>query len=136
MEYLLGPRLKENLAVVSAKRRGLICRLVGDSIGRLHRNQVIHGDLTTSNMILSDDNKISFIDFGLSFQSSQVEDRGVDIHLMRRALNSTHFAYAEPCFRSIVDSYEEVVGPELARTVLSRAKEIERRGRYFAERQA
>jgi TP53 regulating kinase-like protein len=136
MEYLLGPRLKETLAVVSAKRRSSICRLVGDSIGRLHRNQLIHGDLTTSNMILSDDDRISFIDFGLSFQSSQAEDRGVDIHLMRRALNSTHFAYAEPCFRSIMDGYEEAVGPELAKTVLSRAKEIERRGRYFAERQA
>jgi TP53 regulating kinase-like protein len=136
MEYLVGPRLKETLGVVSEKERRSICRLVGNSIGKLHRNQLIHGDLTTSNMILSDYDNISFIDFGLSFPSSQAEDRGVDIHLMRRALNSTHFAYAEPCFRSIIDGYQEVVGSRLAKTVLSRAKEIERRGRYFAERQA
>ncbi len=136
MEYLVGPRLKETLGVVSEKERRSICRLVGNSIGKLHRNQLIHGDLTTSNMILSDYDNISFIDFGLSFPSSQAEDRGVDIHLMRRALNSTHFAYAESCFRSIIDGYQEVVGSRLAKTVLSRAKEIERRGRYFAERQA
>ncbi|MCJ7506546.1 Kae1-associated serine/threonine protein kinase [Candidatus Bathyarchaeota archaeon] len=136
MEYLKGPRLKENLTAISASKRSSICHIVGGSIGKLHKNRLIHGDLTTSNMILSDEETVSFIDFGLSFQSDQTEDRGVDIHLVRRALNSTHFAYAEPCFKSVVDGYEAVVGSELAKIVLSRAREIERRGRYFAERQA
>jgi TP53 regulating kinase-like protein len=136
MEYVQGPRLKEALATMSPKERASICRVVGGLIGKLHGNQLIHGDLTTSNMILTGEETVSFIDFGLSFQSSQVEDRGVDIHLMRRALNSTHFAYAESCFRSVVDGYRFMMGSKLAETVLTRAKEIERRGRYFAERRA
>lgn len=136
MEYLQGPRLKEALGPMSSSGRSGICRVVGSLIGRLHKSQVVHGDLTTSNMILTDKRKVSLIDFGLSFHSAQTEDRGVDIHLVRRALNSTHFAYAEPCFRSVVDGYRATLGCRLAEAVLTRAKEIERRGRYFAERQA
>jgi len=135
MEHLQGPRLKEELATASPSRRKSICYFVGNSIGRLHRNQIIHGDLTTSNMILTDEEKVSFIDFGLSFQSNEIEDKGVDIHLVKRALDSTHYAYAEPCFRSILVGYETAVGAREAQQALLRAKEIERRGRYFAERQ-
>jgi len=136
MELLQGPRLKEALSAMSPNRRGSICHLVGGLIGKLHRNRLVHGDLTTSNMILADDGNVSFIDFGLSFHSDQTEDRGVDMHLVRRALNSTHFAYAESCYKSVVTGYESVLGSRFAKTVLTRAKEIEKRGRYFAERQA
>lgn len=136
MEFLQGPRLKEALSAMSPSRRVSICRLVGSQIGRLHRNRLVHGDLTTSNMILADDGNVSFIDFGLSFHSDQTEDRGVDMHLVRRALNSTHFAYAESCYKSVVTGYKSVLGFGFAKTVLTRSKEIEKRGRYFAERQA
>lgn len=136
MEFLQGPRLKEALSAMSPSRRVSICRLIGSQIGRLHRNRLVHGDLTTSNMILADDGRVSFIDFGLSFHSDQTEDRGVDMHLVRRALNSTHFAYAEACYESVVTGYESVLGSRFTKTVLTRAKEIEKRGRYFAERQA
>jgi len=136
MEYLQGPRLKEALSVMRPRRRFSICHSVGALIGRLHKMEVIHGDLTTSNMILVDEGKVSFIDFGLSFHSSQTEDRGVDLHLVRRALNSTHFSYAEPCFESVVRGYQSMLGSRFAKIVLTRAREIEKRGRYFAERQA
>ena len=136
MEFLHGPRLKEALSTVSPSRRISICHLVGRLIGKLHRNRVVHGDLTTSNMILSDDEKVSFIDFGLSFHSDQTEDRGVDMHLVKRALNSTHFAYAESCYKSMITGYESILGSRFTKTVLTRADEIEKRGRYFAERQA
>ncbi len=136
MEFLKGPRLKEALSAMSPNRRASICHLVGSLIGRLHGNRLVHGDLTTSNMILADGGNVSFIDFGLSFHSDQIEDRGVDMHLVRRALNSTHFAYAESCFKSVIVGYESVLGSRFAKTVLTRAKEIEKRGRYFAERQA
>jgi len=136
MEFLQGPRLKEALATMSTRERSSICHLVGGLIGRLHKNQLIHGDLTTSNMILTEERNVSFIDFGLSFHSSQTEDRGVDVHLVRRALNSTHFAYAEPCFKSVINGYRSQLGFKFTEIVLKRATEIERRGRYFAERQA
>jgi TP53 regulating kinase-like protein len=136
MEYLRGPRLKEALTTMSANERASICRLVGSLIGKLHLNQLIHGDLTTSNMIITESGKLSFIDFGLSFHSNQIEDKGVDIHLVRRAFNSTHFAYAAPCFEAVVAGYRSQMGSRLAATVLKRAAEIERRGRYFADRQA
>lgn len=136
MEYLRGLRLKEALAAMSPRTRCSTCHLVGSLIGRLHRNQLVHGDLTTSNMILAGDGNVSFIDFGLSFHSGQTEDRGVDMHLVRRALNSTHFDYAESCFKSVVNGYRSVLGSRFTESVLTRAKEIEKRGRYFAERQA
>ena len=41
------------------------------------------------------ENKIYFIDFGLSFFSSRIEDRAVDLHLVKEALQSTHHEYYE-----------------------------------------
>src|SRR4030042_1167648 len=51
-------------------------------------SHIINGDLTTSNMILNPDNKLYFIDFGLSFHSNKIEDKAVDLHLLKQALNA------------------------------------------------
>ncbi|EKX41448.1 hypothetical protein GUITHDRAFT_158207 [Guillardia theta CCMP2712] len=63
---------------------------MGRLLGKLHDSDVIHGDLTTSNIILSEDNTLWFIDFGLSYVSSMPEDKAVDLYVMQRALESTH----------------------------------------------
>jgi len=64
-----------------------------------------------------------------------LEAKGVDLHLLRRALQSTHFQVAEECFRLVLKGYGEVVGAEASATVLAKVKEIEKRGRYVSERQ-
>jgi len=72
---------------------------------------------------------VVFIDFGLGELSSEAEKRGVDLHLMRRMLTSTHFKYADELFNAFEEGYRAVMGVE-AEEALRRMREIERRGRY------
>lgn len=134
MEYIEGKRIKDILNDLPSKERVKICRHIGRLIGKLHKSGIVHGDLTTSNMILTPEGKIVLVDFGLSEQSTDLEYRGVDLHLVKRALASTHYNYVDECFNAIVEGYEEEMGPDLTKDVLDRVSEIEKRGRYIAER--
>ena len=98
----------------------------------MHNNDIIHHDLTTSNMILKDE--IFFIDFGLSEYSDEMEKRGVDLHLMKRALQSTHYNDYKKYFKEILDGYTEVLGEKETSNVINKIMEIERRGRYVSNR--
>ena len=80
------------------------------------------------------DGKVVFVDFGLGEKSTELEARGVDLHLMKRALQSTHYRFAESCFESVVEGYADVMNAETLKSVLAKIREIERRGRYVAER--
>ncbi|MGB9778223.1 MAG: Kae1-associated kinase Bud32 [Candidatus Bathyarchaeales archaeon] len=134
MEFVEGKQVKQLLSLVSKSERQRLCLKIGELIGRLHENGIIHGDLTTSNMILTREGKIFFVDFGLGEKSKELEARGVDLHLMKRALQSTHFRFTEECFNAIIRGYTKVVGVETAKNILEKVREIERRGRYVAER--
>lgn len=134
MEYVEGKRVKDILNELPREERIKICRQIGRLIGRLHRSGIVHGDLTTSNMILTADGRIVLIDFGLSEQSIDIESRGVDLHLVKRALASTHYNYVDECFSAIIGGYREEMGAEMTKDVLERITEIEKRGRYVAER--
>jgi len=134
MEYIEGKQIKQMLNDLSQSERLRLCRHIGVLIGRLHNHGIIHGDLTTSNMILTSNGKAFFVDFGLGEQSEELEVRGVDLHLMKRALQSTHYKYAKECFDAVVEGYAETVGKNEAKSVLEKIHEIERRGRYIAER--
>jgi TP53 regulating kinase-like protein len=85
-------------------------------------------------MILTPSGKVFFVDFGLGEQSDELEVKGVDLHLMKRALQSTHYKYANDCFDAVFKGYSGTVGKDEARNVLEKIGEIERRGRYIAER--
>ncbi|MHA1594714.1 MAG: Kae1-associated kinase Bud32 [Candidatus Baldrarchaeia archaeon] len=134
MERIEGQVLKDILDKLSEDRAREICREIGRLVGKLHNNGIIHGDLTTSNMILSPDGRIVFIDFGLAEYSKELEDRAVDIHLMRRALESTHYEKDDLYFKWIMEGYFEIVGESAGKEVLERVEEIRRRGRYVKER--
>lgn len=98
---------------------------IGRKIGVLHTNNIIHGDLTTSNMIL--ENEIKFIDFGLSFFSHKEEDKAVDLHLLRQALESKHYDIWEKCFEAAIKGYKATY-PDHS-VVLKRLEKVEARGR-------
>eukprot|EP00116_Pleurobrachia_bachei_P006993 sb/3467255/ len=66
------------------------CEAVGRELGKLHSGDLIHGDLTTSNILIRDDGTPVIIDFGLSTTSSLVEDKGVDLYVLEKAFLSTH----------------------------------------------
>lgn len=133
MEYIEGKQVKLVLNELKREERIKLCEEIGSLIGKLHRNGIIHGDLTTSNMILTPTSKIFFLDFGLGEFSRELEAMGVDLHLMKRALQSTHFKFADECFDAVLKGYMEAFGQE-AEKVLEKIHEIERRGRYIAER--
>jgi TP53 regulating kinase-like protein len=134
MEFIEGMQVKESLNSQSEKERESICLRIGKSIGKLHRSGIVHGDLTTSNMILKSEEKIVFVDFGLGEKTNELEARAVDLHLMKRALQSTHFRFAEECFSAIMEGYASVMEAQTVREVFEKIKEIERRGRYITER--
>lgn len=134
MEFINGKQVKQVLDDLSAEERRRLCCLIGNLIGRLHNHGIIHGDLTTSNMILTPHNKVVFVDFGLSEHSTELETRGVDLHLMKRAFQSTHYKYAKESFDTVMKGYAEAMGNEPAKNVLEKIREIEKRGRYVSER--
>ena len=101
-------------------------REIGNKIGILHNNDIIHGDLTTSNMIL--DNEIKFIDFGLSFFSIKEEDKAVDLHLLRQGLESKHHQNWEEIFTQALEGYKQT-NPN-HKLVLNRLQAVEKRGRH------
>ena len=136
MELIEGEQLKKILGKAPKKKRKELCLRIGEAIGRLHKHGIIHGDLTTSNMVLSESDRIFFIDFGLGEKTQELEAKGVDLHLMKRALQSTHFQIALECFKSIIEGYQVVLGEEETKKVLEKIGEIEKRGRYIAERKA
>jgi len=134
MEFVDGKQVKQVLNDLSPEERFRLSRHIGELIGRLHKDGIIDGDLTTSNMILTPSGKVVFVDFGLSERSTELETKGVDLHLMKRAFQSTHYKYARECFEAVMEGYSEVVGEEEAKNVLEKIGEIERRGRYVSER--
>ena len=135
MEFVEGKQIKEVLDNIFRDERLNLCALIGRMIGRLHKNGIIHGDLTTSNMILTPYGKVVFVDFGLSERSTELEPKGVDLHLMKRALDSTHYKHAKECYKAIMRGYAESMGQEETKKVTAKIREIEKRGRYVSERQ-
>lgn len=129
MEYVEGRPLKELLEGMGREERRRICRKIGRYVARLHRRGMVHGDLTTSNLLLTPGGELYLVDFGLGEYTSSLEARGVDLHLLKRALQSVHFGVAEEAYREICSAYLKEFGRG-GREVLRRAEEIGRRGRY------
>ena len=122
MEFINGKKLSEHLEKLNWK---IICKELGKSIAKIHNQDIIHGDLTTSNMILKD-KELYLIDFGLGFHSRKIEDKAVDLHLLKQALEAKHFDIAREAIQIILNSYNANQKP----LILERIKKIESRGRY------
>jgi TP53 regulating kinase-like protein len=163
MPFIEGKKLSEILDSFPLKKQKEICKKVGEEISKLHNADIIHGDLTTSNMILVEEKnskKISsgvgeslheypfqnasvgssrrglvsdsepiifFIDFGLGYISPKVEDKAVDLHLLKQALEAKHFKNWEILFSEVLKGYRNSKNYE---KVIERIAIIEKRGRY------
>ena len=100
---------------------------VGVKVAELHTAGIIHGDLTTSNMLVHKENRALYIiDFGLSFFSEKTEDQAVDLFLLQRALESTHYDFPE-LFSNVLEGYAE--NNPRGKEVLDRLEEVRMRGR-------
>ncbi|HNV00873.1 MAG TPA: KEOPS complex kinase/ATPase Bud32 [archaeon] len=124
MEYLGGVRVKE---VIEEKKE--LCELMGKEIKKLHSVGIIHGDLTTSNIIFINDKssnnfgKIFFIDFGLGYFSKKVEDLATDLIVFKKTFNSTH--------SNLKNGWELVLrGYSPNESMIKQMEKIEKRSRY------
>ena len=132
MEYLDGILLRDFLDKLEGEKKyekiKEIFEKIGEYLAKMHNNNIIHNDLTTSNIIVKND-KIYFIDFGLSFFSSRVEDKAVDSHLIKESLKSRHSKIEDICFKSLINSYKKI--SKDGNLILKRLERIEKRGRYI-----
>ena len=129
MEYIDGPKVRDVLEEKDYKK---LSSEIGKKIAILHNNGIIHGDLTTSNMIFA--NEVYFIDFGLSFFSEKIEDKAVDLHLLKQALESKHYKVWEKCFDAAIKGYKKECKD--SSLVLKRLERVEGRGRYKGKRKS
>jgi TP53 regulating kinase-like protein len=131
MEYIDGPKVKDVFNELDDNDRLNVCELIGEALGRLHSANIMHGDFTTSNMILRDsktDRNLYVIDLGLGKFTQKVEDQAVDLYLLFEALKAAHFKYLNEAWQKILKSYEQQYTQ--AKAVLKRLEKIEKRRRY------
>lgn len=127
MDFVPGETLKEVLKQKEDDFQHL-AKEVGERIGKLHQADIIHNDLTTSNMIRHEESeKINFIDFGLSFFSDKAEDKAVDLFLLERALETAHHDLYPEIFEQMLAGYQE--NNPRAKEVLDRLELVKKRGR-------
>jgi len=175
MQFIEGKKLSDWLDKLPEAEQ--ICEEIGKNTAKLHDADIIHGDLTTSNMILVENSekpaelkpnkkdinitnninnkitaeqaskrslcsrefgetaerseadkgfKIYFIDFGLGFNSKRVEDKAVDLHLLRQALEAKHFSNWQNLFSAVLRGYNSKDKSK----ILEQLKKVESRGRY------
>ncbi|MEK6855648.1 MAG: KEOPS complex kinase/ATPase Bud32 [Nanoarchaeota archaeon] len=126
LENINGKKLSNHLDKLNNSLE--ICYQIGKNIAILHDSNIIHGDLTTSNMIYSiKEKKVFFIDFGLGFESQKDEDKAVDLHVLKEALEAKHFEKAKRFWISILKGY---YNSKNAKNILKRLESVEKRGRY------
>ena len=125
LEHIKGEKISQTLNSYPEEKQKQIMQKLGIQVALLHKNNIIHGDLTTSNIILSN-KKIFIIDFGLSHISTKIEDKAVDLHLLKQALEAKHFQNHEKLFKNFTKEYNW----EDSKKVIERLITVEKRGRY------
>lgn len=134
MEFINAPTAKKVLD--DSPERNELAASIGEKIGKLHNADLIHGDLTTSNMLFIDGEQGSnenclpepcFIDFGLGEKSPEPEKKGVDMHLLKEALSSAHSLHPG-LYEIMASAYEKEYSE--GKKILKIVEDIERRGRY------
>ena len=129
MDYIEGTQFKQMTNTLSSDRLMKLCHQFGNLIAVLHRGDVVHGDPTTSNLIVDSKFNLWMVDFGLSEMNATVEMKGVDLHLIRRTLETTHWDLEEVMLESTLAGYLDALG-DIANDAISRMDEIRERGRY------
>eukprot|EP00730_Choanoeca_flexa_P004512 TRINITY_DN11718_c0_g1_i2.p2 TRINITY_DN11718_c0_g1~~TRINITY_DN11718_c0_g1_i2.p2 ORF type:complete len:220 (+),score=36.08 TRINITY_DN11718_c0_g1_i2:142-801(+) len=129
LELIDGQTLKDHLlsTSLSPADKAVVAKAVGKMLGVMHKQQIIHGDLTTSNIMRRPNGDLVMIDFGLSTVSTLGEDKAVDLYVMERALISTH-PDSEQLFADMLEAYASN-GGKSAKAVLAKLDDVRARGR-------
>ena len=134
MTHVEGTILRDGLDRMSRKETATLFRALGYQVGLLHTGGIVHGDLTTSNVIVNKSGSPFIVDFGMARRSVSAEDRGVDLHLLRRSITTSHVKDVSPLLGALAGGYAEAAGVRVRDSTWGKAREIARRGRYFAIR--
>src|SRR5437588_1778198 len=134
MTHLDGTVARECFDDMGKSEAQKLLRSIGEQIGLLHTAGIVHGDLTTSNVIVSPSGASFIVDFGMSHRSVEPEDRGVDLHLLKRSIIASHSQDSSSMMNATIRGYEKTAGKKIATSTCRKAREIARRGRYFAIR--
>ena len=125
MEFVDGVQLKNVLNKDNYQKFG---KKVGEMLAKLHAHNIIHGDFTTSNIMVRDD-ETYLMDFGLGFISASIEDKATDLHVFEETTKATHPEIFEDFVKLVLEEYRKSIGSEGER-ILSRLERIRKRGRY------
>ena len=106
-----------------------VCNEIGKIVGTMHKNGIMHGDLTTSNFLVNK-KKLFLIDFGLASRTEKPDDHAVDLRLFKEILNSAHAKVMENSWKNLQNGYSKAVGPKYCKKLLELVAVIESRGRY------
>ena len=127
MQYVKGTTVQSLPDDLIINLSGTIGRLVGI----LHKNGIMHGDLTTSNFVYdSERNMVYMLDFGLSQNTLKSEDHAVDMRLIKEIFNSAHARIMDSSWKKLLQGYTSVVGYDRCSQIKQLVLEIEGRGRY------
>ena len=121
LEHIDGVKVRDLFDRADETLKRKVCRELGKTIKKIHQNDIIHGDLTTSNMIWND--KLYLIDFGLGKISIRLEDKAVDIHLLKECFKSKHHVHWITYWNEFKKAYN-------IDKVFSQLERVEARARY------
>jgi TP53 regulating kinase-like protein len=129
MEFVKGTRMKEQVSSIQRRNAFLLFKELGRQVAMLHSAGIMHGDLTTSNVIVREDG-LSLIDFGLSVATMRLEDQAVDLRLIKETVTGAHSEMARGALGALFEGYSDVLGEKRLRAAVRQLGQIERRGRY------
>jgi TP53 regulating kinase-like protein len=129
MDFIPGTQFKQLANQITESELVSLSHGFGRLIALLHNGNVVHGDPTTSNVIVDRKSRMWIVDFGLSEMNATTEMKGVDLHLIHRALETTHWDNQKAMLDATLEGYVEVLG-DTAEPILTRMKDIRERGRY------
>ncbi|MEK6919212.1 MAG: KEOPS complex kinase/ATPase Bud32 [Nanoarchaeota archaeon] len=128
MSFVDGEKLSDFLTSSGVDNAKSICFVLGKEVSKLHDSNIVHGDLTSSNIIVPNGGKeVFFIDFGLSFYSEKFEDKAVDVHLFKEALEAKHYDRFDSLYESFLKGYSS---SKNFNKVIDQLSKVEARGRY------
>jgi Kae1-associated kinase Bud32 len=134
MSFVDGETARSCIDQLPRREQSRVLYEIGQQLAALHEIGLVHGDMTTSNVIVSRNGLPFILDFGMSSHSSDPEDRGTDLHLLQRSISTSHALDSRRSEKLIREGYRREVGDRQASISFLRQKEIARRGRYFAIR--
>jgi len=132
MEKIIGPLFKDFIETLDDNEKESLSIAIGENIGRMHKSDIIHGDITSSNIIINDKNEIVFIDFGLGKYSNLIEDKCVDLIVLKKSLQSVDFKVANEIFDHVLNGYISSYDHDDVdkNKIIEKISEIQSRGRY------